>query len=110
MKKKKAVPVKVDKKIVTRSSANIIASEISVKGEVEEKQQQQQQVKKTRVAIASHDDLDAEDFQDPMMVSEYVTEIFSYLKELEVFYYIDYRSKLCLVRVTWTIKKSCIGK
>ncbi|KAJ3197502.1 G2/mitotic-specific cyclin [Irineochytrium annulatum] len=30
------------------------------------------------------DDLDAEDAGDPLMVSEYVNEIFSYLKELEV--------------------------
>ena len=45
-------------------------------------------VKKTRVN--QHDDLDAEDLQDPMMVSEYVTEIFEYLKELEViFFWLD---------------------
>lgn len=30
------------------------------------------------------DDLDAEDADDPLMVSEYVTEIFTYLKEVEV--------------------------
>lgn len=30
------------------------------------------------------DDLDAEDTDDPLMVSEYVTEIFTYLKEVEV--------------------------
>jgi hypothetical protein len=30
------------------------------------------------------DDLDAEDADDPLMVSEYVTEIFAYLKEVEV--------------------------
>jgi hypothetical protein len=30
------------------------------------------------------DDLDAEDTDDPLMVSEYVTEIFAYLKEVEV--------------------------
>ena len=30
------------------------------------------------------DDLDAEDTDDPLMVSEYVHEIFSYLKEVEV--------------------------
>ena len=41
-----------------------------------------QPVKKTRVI--SHDDLDADDINDPMMVSEYVVEIFTYLKELEV--------------------------
>ena len=29
-------------------------------------------------------DLDAEDVDDPMMVSEYVTEIFDYLKVVEV--------------------------
>ena len=30
------------------------------------------------------DDLDAEDADDPLMVSEYVVEIFEYLKEIEV--------------------------
>jgi G2/mitotic-specific cyclin 1/2 len=30
------------------------------------------------------EDLDAEDVDDPMMVSEYVTEIFDYLKVVEV--------------------------
>ena len=30
------------------------------------------------------EDLDAEDADDPMMVSEYVTEIFDYLKVVEV--------------------------
>ena len=30
------------------------------------------------------DDLDAEDADDPLMVSEYVVEIFEYLKEVEV--------------------------
>ena len=39
-------------------------------------------VKKPKV---EYDDLDADDFDDPMMVSEYVLEIFDYLKELEVF-------------------------
>jgi len=32
------------------------------------------------------DDLDAEDADDPLMVSEYVVEIFKYMKELEVRY------------------------
>lgn len=30
------------------------------------------------------DDLDAEDADDPLMVSEYVVEIFEYLKKVEV--------------------------
>lgn len=30
------------------------------------------------------EDLDADDSQDPLMVSEYVTEIFEYMRELEV--------------------------
>jgi len=30
------------------------------------------------------DDLDAEDAEDPLMVSEYVVEIFEYMKNLEV--------------------------
>lgn len=31
------------------------------------------------------EDLDADDFYDPMMISEYAVDIFKYLKELEVF-------------------------
>lgn len=30
------------------------------------------------------DDLDAEDAEDPLMVSEYVNEIFAYMRQLEV--------------------------
>jgi len=33
------------------------------------------------------DNLDAEDADDPLMVSEYVVEIFKYMKEVEVFLY-----------------------
>ena len=37
-----------------------------------------------RAKLVEHDDLDAEDADDPMMVSEYVNEIFEYLLVLEV--------------------------
>ncbi|KAJ3034569.1 G2/mitotic-specific cyclin [Rhizophlyctis rosea] len=42
--------------------------------------------KKAKVEEAAQDwdDLDAEDIVDPLMVSEYVTEIFEYMKDLEV--------------------------
>lgn len=36
------------------------------------------------VAAPRHDDLDADDICDPVMVSEYVVEIFQYLRQLEV--------------------------
>lgn len=45
------------------------------------------------------DDLDAEDMDDPLMVAEYVAEIFNYMKELEVspfFLWRWRRFKLCL--------------
>lgn len=34
-------------------------------------------------SILEHDDLDAEDAEDPLMVSEYVSEIFEYMRGLE---------------------------
>jgi G2/mitotic-specific cyclin 1/2 len=37
-----------------------------------------------KLKTQEYDDLDQDDFEDPMMVSEYVTEIFEYLRELEV--------------------------
>ena len=40
------------------------------------------QNKKTRVE--TFDDLDKDDINDPLMTSEYVVEIYEYLKELEV--------------------------
>lgn len=36
------------------------------------------------IAEPSWDDLDADDISDPLMVSEYVVEIFDYMKELEI--------------------------
>jgi G2/mitotic-specific cyclin 2 len=79
--KKKKQPVKK----ATRSATTSTQAEVQVvvKEVVKEvKKVEQQPVKKTRVV--GHDDLDADDIHDPMMVSEYVTEIFDYLKELEV--------------------------
>jgi len=37
-----------------------------------------------KAKVQRWDDLDADDFNDPLMVSEYVVEIFDYLRELEV--------------------------
>ena len=34
--------------------------------------------------VRDWDDLDAEDAEDPLMVSEYVNEIFAYMRQLEV--------------------------
>jgi G2/mitotic-specific cyclin 2 len=49
------------------------------------------------------DDLDAADANDPLMVSEYVIEIFDYMRELEVHPFLhtkntDYRSKQCQIQ------------
>jgi G2/mitotic-specific cyclin 1/2 len=54
------------------------------KKHLHEEEQRPETAKKAR--IIEHDDLDADDFEDPMMVSEYVHEIFEYLRELEVFF------------------------
>lgn len=40
--------------------------------------------KRAKTEEIEWDDLDAEDFGDPLMVSEYVEEIFEYMKQLEV--------------------------
>lgn len=40
--------------------------------------------KKSKTADYQWEDLDEEDFDDPLMVSEYVVEIFNYLYELEI--------------------------
>lgn len=42
------------------------------------------QVDKENINPVDWDDLDAEDSGDPLMVSDYVVEIFDYMKELEV--------------------------
>jgi G2/mitotic-specific cyclin 2 len=62
------------------------------------------------------EDLDAEDGEDPMMVSEYVGEVFEYFKEIEVgirscstyltlIHFLP-RSKPCLIRTIWLIKQN----
>jgi len=70
---------------------------------------------------AEWEDLDAEDADDPMMVSEYVNEIFDYLKVIEVrllwfpldahsfmgFLYSKIRSQ---IRTTWTIRRTWRGR
>lgn len=38
----------------------------------------------TQTITRDWDDLDAEDAEDPLMVSEYVNEIFAYMRQLEV--------------------------
>jgi G2/mitotic-specific cyclin 2 len=58
----------------------------AVKKHVQEVEERPESAKKVCVPkkLVQHDDLDADDFEDPMMVSEYVHEIFDYLKEIEV--------------------------
>jgi hypothetical protein len=64
------------------------------------------------------DDLDAEDADDPLMVSEYVVEIFKYMKEMEVcspfshYVAISYppcSKQQCPTRYTWIAKRSSHG-
>ena len=50
------------------------------------KDSEQEVVVAKKVKTIPHDDLDEEDENDPMMVSEYVNEIFEYLRELEVIF------------------------
>lgn len=70
--------------------------------------------------VVDWQDLDAGDCDDPLMVSEYVTEIFKYMQELEVSH-CDYqvafsfgvvltmcifRSRPCPEPITWTTKRN----
>ena len=65
------------------------------------------------------DDLDAEDADDPLMVSEYVHEIFVYLQEVEVsktppasFYHLSPtpRKRRCPTLTTWRCKRILRGR
>lgn len=64
------------------------------------------------------DDLDAEDADDPLMVSEYVVEIFKYMKEMEVYSpfshyvaisYSPCSKQQCPTRCTWIARRSSHG-
>jgi len=65
------------------------------------------------------DDLDADDVDDPLMVSEYVVDIFKYLRQVEVcnccypwHYDINlwHSSPRCLTLITWKARESLRGK
>lgn len=65
------------------------SSDIPEEAEVEAVQEQEQVESALKLDEADPDgdewdDLDADDIEDPLMVSEYVVEIFEYLKEVEV--------------------------
>lgn len=65
-------------------------------------------------------DLDAEDADDPLMVSEYVVEIFEYLKEVEVSVrvsflpinraHITHSKRQCLIHTTWKNRETLHGR
>jgi hypothetical protein len=56
------------------------------------------------------DDLDAEDAGDPLMVSEYVVEIFEYMRHLEVYFWtcslIFNRETFCHRPIIWRRRKN----
>ena len=65
------------------------------------------------------DDLDAEDADDPLMVSEYVVEIFKYMKEIEVCHPYSHQlspsnsassKQPCQTRCTWIAKRNLHGQ
>jgi G2/mitotic-specific cyclin 1/2 len=67
------------------------------------------------------DNLDADDSDDPLMVSEYVQDIFQYLKEVEVCFFfilplcsfINYTPsslRQCPIPTIWRVKRSSLGK
>ena len=56
-----------------------------------------QQVEGAAPVVPDWEDLDADDWEDPMMVSEYVVEIFEYLRVLEVcFFRVQLAGWLCV--------------
>lgn len=73
-KKELLVPSRMPtKRQATESSTNLV-----------EKLYINDNLKKTKVIDYEWDDLDAEDYDDPLMVSEYVNDIYPYLYELEI--------------------------
>jgi hypothetical protein len=46
--------------------------------------------------VRDWDDLDLEDAEDPLMVSEYVVEIFNYMRKLEVCLFVSGGSSFCV--------------
>lgn len=71
----------------TITKTTMAAVEINVAPKVEAEAEPSRAIKKPRTqepaARLPHNDLDDEDADDPLMVSEYVNEIFDYLRELE---------------------------
>ncbi|KAJ3219160.1 G2/mitotic-specific cyclin [Dinochytrium kinnereticum] len=67
----------------TRAAKAAAAAHVVVPVEADEVSDKQSEVAPAEEE-ADWDDLDAQDAMDPMMVSEYVVEIFEYMKELEV--------------------------
>ena len=65
------------------------------------------------------DDLDAGDADDPLMVSDYVVEIFGYLQQVEVIILFIFRAPnstinfslpLCQIQITWIVRRSSPGR
>lgn len=66
------------------------------------------------------EDLDKDDHDDPMMVSEYVVDIFNYLKAVEVSFRSTFVLEIstlfsdskqpCLTPTTWKIRRSLLGR
>ncbi|KAJ3110239.1 G2/mitotic-specific cyclin [Phlyctochytrium bullatum] len=75
------------KQRVAKSAVPSITSHLPFTAKTAECEDEQERTVETTVKVkdeADWDDLDASDALDPMMVSEYVVEIFDYMRELEV--------------------------
>lgn len=83
---------KKEQLIRARQEVEVEEKEIELK---EEELQSESKRQRTSEIESEWDDLDADDFEDPMMVSEYVVEIFEYLRKLEVGHCLKFRSRLC---------------
>lgn len=59
-------------------------------------------------AVRDWDDLDADDIDDPMMVSEYINEIIAYMRELEVKTMADPEYALGQSDITWDMRRMLI--
>jgi hypothetical protein len=76
-----------NEEVSVQDTENTLPSKPVVDVEVAKPEEKQAKVVKAEPAeepVEDWSDLDAEDRDDPLMVSEYVVEIFEYLKELEI--------------------------
>lgn len=71
---------------IKKDSKSKMDIEVDLSHKIDALKHEQEELKKRALAskLKGHDDLDAEDKDDPLMISTYVEEVFSYMRELEI--------------------------